>query len=84
MAFNQNLTNAERRKVWRELMKDEGIGDISVSKEDLRLFVDTADQWITDNVQGIYSSMPNPPRGDLTGAQRAYIFLAVARAKIKG
>jgi hypothetical protein len=70
-----NLTDDDRKEVWREFMRQvssekESLA-VTLNKQDLRAAVDAADTWVSDNAASFNSALPQPARASLTTAQKA-------------
>ncbi len=80
------LTPAQRIAVRSELAQ--AVSDlresIGVTKDDLLAAVNAIDQWIDDNKLALNNAIPQPARGALTAAQKARLFMLVARARFNG
>jgi hypothetical protein len=79
------LPDETRQQIWRGLMRwwsqeREEIGD--VSKSDLKDAVDATDEWIDDNQASYNAALPETARTNLTQAQKALMFCAVALARV--
>lgn len=77
------LSNADRAEAWAELMRlGNAFGSSgTLTKADLRAAVDGIDQYINDNAVAINQAIPQPARGALNAAQKAYIVEYVARKR---
>lgn len=74
------LTEANRRRVHREWNQDlsnrrDQLG--AVTKVDLKAAVDAVDNWIDSNDGSFNSALPLPARTELTGRQKAHLFVYV-------
>jgi len=72
------LTENERVKVWREIMRDPRlISSGTLLKADIRAAVNGLDDFLENNWTLINQSIPQPARGELTRRQKAMLLLHV-------
>lgn len=78
-----DLTDNERRDVWRILMQR---GDVpgTILKTDFRAAVDAMDNFLDDNAATINSALPLPYRTAATNPQKAALLAAVALKRYGG
>lgn len=75
------LTEADRLRVWRGLMRYFSRVRSSVSgvtKDDLKAAINATDTWIDTNQASFNSALPTAARNNLTTAQKTILFCAVA------
>jgi hypothetical protein len=84
MPINENLSVDGVKKTFREVMKALSAtrADIDLTKDELKLFVLAADQWVTDNVASVYTAVPVGIRNKLPASFKAELFIAIIRAKM--
>ena len=69
--------HAELQRHWSRLRLPCG-----VTKADLRAAVDAVDQWCEDNSASLNAAIPQPARGALSAAQKAWLLCYVVRKRI--
>lgn len=74
------LTNVKRVEIWQNFMS-EPLGDISVTKQELRLAVDEIDTWLDDNFTSFNQSIPQPARAALTRKQKVLLMVMVLQKR---
>lgn len=70
------LSDTDRRDCWAELMR-EALGDLPITKPQLRAVVDACDGYIDGAATAMNTAIPQPQRGVLTAAQKARIYAVV-------
>lgn len=70
------LSDPDRAALFADLMR-EALGDMGVTKPQLRAVVDALDDFFTTNASAINSAIPTPQRTLLTTPQKARIAAAV-------
>lgn len=68
---------ASTRSEWADLLSSIR-ESFALTKADGRAAVDATDEWINDNVASYNSALPEIARNNLTGNQKARLFLLVA------
>lgn len=70
------LPNADRADIARDLMR-EPMGDVAVTKAQLRAVINALDDYFSTNAAAMNSAIPTPQRTLLSAAQKAQIGAAV-------
>lgn len=80
------LTEQDRFDTWAEVMRvGADFGQVTITKQDLRAAVNAVDQFLSDNAAALNAAIPQPARGSLTAAQKAFIVEMIARKRrLKG
>lgn len=76
------LTSQQREGVWADYMRQR-VGDISITKTELRAAVDAADAWADANAAAYNSALPQPARGALTAKQKASLLAYVVMRRFE-
>lgn len=79
------LSDADRRDLWADLMREMSASgeSVSLTKDQLRAAVDAVDQWTDDNATAFNQAIPQPARGALTARQKARILRYVVRRRFE-
>lgn len=72
------LPELERVRVWAHAMRHGGLGDLAVTKPQLRAALDATDQWIEDNAASYNAALPAAFRTSASLAQKTTLFCLVA------
>ena len=79
------LTEEERKKIWRGLMRywsSDWTLMSGFNKSELMDAVDATDDWIDSNQVSFNTALPEPAKSNLSQAQKTLMFCAVALARI--
>jgi hypothetical protein len=58
-----------------------GLGDISITKADLRAAVNALDDFMSTNATAVNTAIPQPARSALSTAQKAYMLMLVIQRR---
>lgn len=80
-----NLTVAQRREVWADLMSEfsRRWDAITFSKADLLAAVEAVDGWVEANQASYNQAIPLPAQTNLTVAQKAELLMWVVEKRFK-
>lgn len=79
-----NLTSDKRAECNAQAMR-ENLATLSITKAELRAAIDAIDQWVSDNAASFNSAIPQPARGALSAAQKAFLLqIVVAKRYSEG
>lgn len=79
------LTEADRQKIWRGLMRywsSDWTLMSGFNKSELRDAVNATDDWIESNQASFNNALPEPAKSNLTQPQKTLLFCVVALARV--
>ena len=71
------LTDNQRLNIWEKWMR-ENLGDVSITKTDLRAAINAIDDFLDNNAVTINNAFSEPAKSSLSAGQKAMVLAYVA------
>lgn len=76
------LKTQQRQEVHHDLMRQQ-LGDVAITKIQLRNAIDAADAWVDANAASFNSALPTAARTGLTALQKAMLLVWIVEKRFK-